>query len=106
MASAEFYVAIFDLEFREGDEVMGNRQSWLIDRAGRDVIHFRLMEVDSNSTGPIDHVALDCDGIDDILKRLTERAVKYALVDDLLPGITQVFLQDPHGVSLELQFKH
>lgn len=105
-ASAAFYVDIFDFEFRQGKEIMGHSQNWLFDQTGRDVIHLRSWEAETTSTGPIDHVALNCDGLDEIIQRLTARGVKFAKVDDLLPQITQVFLHDPNGVPLELQFRH
>lgn len=104
-ASAKFYTEVFDLEFRQGGEIMGNRQSWLFDTNGHDVIHLRQFAADSTSTGPIDHIALDCDGKDEIFARLDARGIKYAEVKDLLPGITQVFLHDPHGIPLELYFR-
>lgn len=103
--SAAFYSEVFDLEFRQGEEIMGNRQSWLFDSTGRDVIHLRQFEADTTSTGPIDHIALDCDDKATILARLDQRGFKYAEVKDLLPGITQVFVKDPHGIPLELYFR-
>lgn len=56
----------------------------------------------TTSTGPTDHIALDCEGKDEIFARLDACRIKYAEVKDLLPGITQVFPSDPHGVPLEL----
>lgn len=102
--SAQFYVDIFDFEFRHGPAVMGQRGNWLYDSTGRPIIHFRVLEADTNSTGPIDHVALACSGKDDILERLRARNIEFAILENLLPGVTQVFLKDPHGVGLELNF--
>lgn len=103
-ASAQFYVDLLDFEFRRGPMVMGQQGNWLYDNNGRPIIHFRVLEPESNSTGPIDHVALSCKGKAQILERLKARDIKFAISEGLLPGITQVFLRDPHGVALELNF--
>jgi catechol 2,3-dioxygenase-like lactoylglutathione lyase family enzyme len=103
-SSARFYVDIFDFEFRKGPLVMGNQANWLFDANGHPIIHFRELPADSTSTGPIDHIALSCHGKTDILARLEARGIKFFVGDGLLPGITQVFLKDPHGVPLELNF--
>ena len=102
--SAQFYVDIFDFEYRKGPVVMGNQSNWLFDANGKPIIHFRQLPSESTSTGPIDHVALACIGKVDILARLEARGVAFSVAEGLLPGITQVFLKDPHGVPLELNF--
>ena len=103
-ASAQFYVDILDLEYRQGPGVMGNQSNWLYDRQDNPIIHLRLREAESKSTGPIDHVALDCVGKADILGRLEARGIAFNIFENGRPGITQVFLTDPHGVALELNF--
>jgi catechol 2,3-dioxygenase-like lactoylglutathione lyase family enzyme len=103
-ASAQFYVDIFGLELRHGPLVMGQQGHWLHDSAGRPIIHFRVLQADSQSTGPIDHVALNCQGKHEMLERLSARGIEFAVAENLVPGVTQVFLRDPHGVALELNF--
>ncbi len=103
-SSARFYVEIFDFVYRKGPVVMGNQSHWLFDAKGSPIIHFRLLPSDSASTGPIDHVALACDGKADILARLEAHDIVYSVADGLLPGVTQVFFKDPHGVPFELNF--
>jgi catechol 2,3-dioxygenase-like lactoylglutathione lyase family enzyme len=103
-ASARFYVDIFDFQFRQGAEIMGQRQNWLYDQNGQPIIHFRLLETDSDKTGPIDHVALSCVGKAAIVERLQARNIEFGIAENLIPGVTQVFLKDPHGVPLELNF--
>ena len=103
-ASAEFYEDVFGFKYAQGPVVAGHQSNWLHDRDGRAIIHLRVLEADSTSTGPIDHVALNCENKAEILGRLTARNVHYDAVKDLIPGVTQVFLKDPHGVPLELYF--
>jgi catechol 2,3-dioxygenase-like lactoylglutathione lyase family enzyme len=102
--SAKFYVDVFDFEYRQGEAVMGQPSNWLFDPAGRAIIHLRVLEADSQSTGPIDHIALACDGMAEILERLGARGVEYSVFENPIQPITQVFLKDPHGVPLELSF--
>ncbi len=104
-ASAQFYVEIFGFDYRHGPLVMGNQGHWLHDTAGRPIIHFRMLEAGSETTGPIDHIALACQGKDEIIARLQARGIKYSIAENLTPGVTQMFLKDPHGVPLELRFE-
>ena len=103
-ASARFYVEVLDFKFREGPAVMGQQPNWLYDKSGRPIIHLRVMAPESNSTGPIDHVALDCDSLPSTIERLKARDIQYT-VANVRPGLTLVFIKDPHGVSLELNFR-
>jgi len=103
-ASVQFYVDLFGFEHRQGDEIMGHRPNWLYDAQGQPIIHFRVMEPDALTTGPIDHVALKCQGVEEMVERLRARDVVFQMAKDIVPGVTQVILKDPHGVSLELNF--
>jgi catechol 2,3-dioxygenase-like lactoylglutathione lyase family enzyme len=103
-ASARFSTEVLDFKFREGAPVMGQQPNWLFDTSGRPIIHLRVMAADSDSTGPIDHVALDCAGLPQVIERLKQRDMKFDLAN-LQPGVTIVFVKDPHGVMLELNFR-
>jgi catechol 2,3-dioxygenase-like lactoylglutathione lyase family enzyme len=101
-ASVKFYVDALGLEYRRGPLVMGNQGHWLYDESGHAIIHFRILAADSKSTGPLDHVALSCRDKSAIVERLQACQVDYSIADNLTPGVTQIFLKDPHGVALEL----
>ena len=83
---------------------MGNQSNWLYDKQGNAIIHFRVMEAGSTSTGPIDHVALNCQNKTLVVERLKAHSVQFSVAENLTPGVTQIFLKDPHGVPLELNF--
>lgn len=102
--SAQFYVDVFAFRFKAGDEIMGNRINWLYDSQDQPIIHLRKMEADSSSTGPIDHIAFTCHDKEQIIARLQTHNIEYAISENLMPGITQIFLKDPHGIALELNF--
>jgi len=101
--SASFYVEVFDFEYRRAPGVVGESH-WLFDRQGRPIIHLRLRAAESSSTGPIDHVALSCEGKAEILSRLDARQIEFKVFENAASGLTQVFLMDPHGIPLELNF--
>lgn len=70
------------------------------------VIH--LVGVDDQpdeGTGTIDHVAFEAGGLDDMIGLLEDREIPFHVRD--VPGrdIRQVFLHDPNGVKIELNFR-
>lgn len=70
------------------------------------VIH--LVGVDDQpdeGTGTIDHVAFEAKGINDMIAMLEGRDIAFYVRD--VPGmeIRQVFLHDPNGVKIELNFR-
>jgi len=56
-------------------------------------------------TGVIDHMAFRCAGLKDTMERLSARSVEFKRrqVDD--QGLFQLFLFDPNGVKIELNFE-
>ena len=61
-------------------------------------------DVSSTGTGTIDHVAFAVTGLDATLARL--RAANLTFRERTVPnlGLHQVFVEDPNGVTLELNF--
>ena len=57
-----------------------------------------------HGSGAIDHIAFECEGYDEIKARL--QAMEVAFVENAFPKINlrQIFLKDPNGVTLELNF--
>jgi catechol 2,3-dioxygenase-like lactoylglutathione lyase family enzyme len=102
--SAKFYVDVFGFQFEQGaGGVTGFQRNWLYDVSGQPIIHLRVLEAGLDS-GPIDHVALNCKGKAEILEQLRARDIDVKVVENLQPGVTQVILKDPHGLTLELNF--
>ena len=56
-------------------------------------------------SGAIDHIAFECDGYDEIRARL--QALELAFAENALPdfNLRQIFVKDPNGVTLELNFR-
>ena len=57
-------------------------------------------------TGPLDHVAFNgpMSGYESFLSRLRANGLSYHPHDSLSIGLRQIFLNDPNGLKLELNF--
>jgi catechol 2,3-dioxygenase-like lactoylglutathione lyase family enzyme len=103
-ASARFYEQVLGFVYRHGPVVMGTQSHWLFDSQENAIIHFRNLAPSATDSGAIDHVALRCTDRAGMRARLDEHAIQYAESDKLTPGLAQIFIRDPHGVTLELNF--
>lgn len=54
--------------------------------------------------GAIDHIAFACQGLDATIALLKQDNVKYELRQVPARPLTQVFIHDPDGIMLELNF--
>lgn len=59
----------------------------------------------ASGTGPVDHIAFNATGYDEMLERLQRLGIEPARnsLDDI--GLRQLFLHDPNGVAIELNFR-
>jgi catechol 2,3-dioxygenase-like lactoylglutathione lyase family enzyme len=102
-ATREFYVGMLGLV--EGDRPPFSFPGHWLYCGDRAVVHLvGLSKARPSATTALDHFAFDCDDFDGITGRL-ERA-KYEYEVRMVPGSgrRQVFLQDPNGVNIELNF--
>lgn len=101
--SRDFYVKILDL--RDGErpafEFPG---AWLY--CGRTpIVHLVAgRETVGTGTGALDHVAFRATGLAATVSRLRERDIGYRLRTIPGLGLRQVFVHDPDGVQVELNF--
>lgn len=127
-ATIAFYTDIVDL--RDG-AFPGTRSmgAWLYDASDRPILHLiaidphdpeaalgrvrdRLgvlggdLNVESmNGTGVIDHIAFECDDYDAMRAKLTARGLPFTSSDVPSINLRQLFVNDPNGVTLELNFR-
>jgi catechol 2,3-dioxygenase-like lactoylglutathione lyase family enzyme len=59
---------------------------------------------DTPATGWLDHVALSCRDLPDTLERLKSMGVEYRSFGSPGERLVQLFVQDPAGLSVELNF--
>jgi len=100
----KFYTEILD--FNEGFRPRFNFPgTWLY--AGESaVIHLVFDDSESsNSFNPVDHIAFKAGGYQETIKRLESANWEYRCSDVPDTNIRQIFLVDPNGVKLELNFK-
>jgi catechol 2,3-dioxygenase-like lactoylglutathione lyase family enzyme len=116
-ATRDWYVNV--LGFREGRHpdfkfpvcwlYIGDTDVIHITEGGKDVSANRMKYLGQHSdalqgTGVIDHVAFRCTGLSEMIERLQALRVPFnkRQVDD--QGLFQLFLFDPNGVKVELNF--
>jgi catechol 2,3-dioxygenase-like lactoylglutathione lyase family enzyme len=110
----EFYVDILGLENGERPP-LGFPGYWLYSggvatvhlmgtRTPREGIVVRGTEKKYEDTGRLDHIAFAASDVEGVRKRLNEKKVTFR--EQIVPrtGDTQIFLYDPDGVGVELNF--
>lgn len=56
-------------------------------------------------TGAIDHIAFRASGLEEYTRRLRERGIPFKERDVPGQALHQVFLEDPDGVAIEINFR-
>lgn len=59
---------------------------------------------DAEGTGVVDHVAFRATGLKEMLSDLTRRGIDYKTRQVSSQGLFQIFLFDPNGVKIELNY--
>lgn len=85
---------------------------WLFDASDRALIHLSTPGTTGGAamaagsgTGALDHIAFDCSGHAAMIERLDRLGVAYRNLDVPGIGLQQVFVSEPNGVRLELNFR-
>ena len=104
-SSAAFFEDVLGLRFREIPLPQGRTGCWLYDSNDNPIIHLRLKEAEGDSTGALDHIALNSTNKTTVIGKLEGRGIYYRLIDNLVSdGLTQLFFTDIHGITWELNF--
>lgn len=101
----EFYTGVVGLEIGERPP-FDSPGVWLY-AGGHAILHVGVAndgEGHGDGTLPLDHIALETEGLADALARIEKAGIEYRMVD--VPGrdMKQIFIRDPDGVALELNF--
>lgn len=113
-ASAAFYKDLLGLDIRPAPPPLKAKWAlWLYDDTGRAVVHLnhaqmpKVVERDVSgpATGPVHHVAFECEGYTQMRSHLEATSTKHHFNDIEAIGLSQVFVEDPNGVLLELNFR-
>ncbi len=111
--TVKFFSEVLGLRAGEAPGMNANEFAWMFTTAGAPIFHVQLDKSDSlasvtknyDGTGPIHHVALDCSGHDATITRLKALGVTYRLNEVAAANLKQVFLFDPNGILLELNYR-
>jgi catechol 2,3-dioxygenase-like lactoylglutathione lyase family enzyme len=104
----DFYVEVLGLSVGERPDFV-REGFWLYSR-GEPIVHLTACadgDARANSkVGPnfFDHIAFSCQGLAGLISRLQQLNVAYEVVKIDSLGQTQVFVRDPAGVGVELNF--
>lgn len=84
------------------------RGFWLY-ASGRPILHLSEQSAGEShpmpGSGTFDHVAFTCDDFAGMRERLDRMSIPYRVADVPLTGTRQIFLQDPAGNGVELNFE-
>jgi len=126
--TVRFYTDVLGL--RDGP-FPGDRRfgAWLYDTTDRPVLHLIAVEPNNREeaysrikarlgdlagtlddfvlqgSGAIDHVAFECENFDGMRDRLQSLGLKFSQSDIPSINLRQLFVNDPNGVTLELNFR-
>lgn len=118
-ATRDWYVQV--LGFREGPHpdfkfpvvwlYLGDTDVVHLTQGGKNVSENRKAYLGQQSeattgSGVVDHIAFRCTGLTEMMERLSRSKVEFRkrMVDD--QGLFQLFLFDPNGVKIELNFSN
>jgi catechol 2,3-dioxygenase-like lactoylglutathione lyase family enzyme len=113
VGTARFYADLFDLEPRDGPPPLTHDNArWMYDAAGRAIVHINSLDcpraydraVNPGPTGALHHVALRCQGYEELRARLVRHGLGHKTNEVTAIGLKQIFVLDPNGVLLELNF--
>jgi catechol 2,3-dioxygenase-like lactoylglutathione lyase family enzyme len=112
--TAKFYADLLGLSVRDGPGGMRpDLVQWVYDDENRPIVHVNKVGAFSPikretapgpTTNAVHHVAFNCSGHDEMKARLEGRGVEFGHNDVPAIGLKQLFVVDPNGVMLELNF--
>lgn len=112
--TAAFYSDLLALDRRDPPHPLTPQQAlWMHDERGHPVLHLNATDcsrrfdrafTSAAPAGAIHHVALACSGYDETIARVEAMGLEYQTGHLASIGLRQVFVFDPNGVLLELNF--
>ena len=115
VGTSRFFAEALALEVRDAPGFTDRTQAcWLYDSGGHAVIHVavptiaypweREPQAAPPGSGRVHHVALRCVGYSSMLNRLRDQHRPYNSSAVPQVGLRQLFVHDPNGILLELNF--
>ena len=102
----DFYVEVLGLSV--GDRPGFRREGFWLYAGAEPFVHLTTEDEDDRRAGvarsAFDHVAFSCEGLREFVGRLERAGVEYEVDEVASLRQVQLFLRDPAGVGLELNF--
>ncbi len=110
-ATCEFYEALLEMKAEPIPVAPpGFDGRWISDAQGNPIVHVQAYNAERHGDlktglgGALDHVALTCAGFDATKARCDELGIEYRVNDRMFGNVRQVFVTDPNGIALELNY--
>lgn len=117
--TVEFYTQVLGMVCRPPPgRADTTRGAWICDDDGRPIVHVGTYAAPypndeitpkgltpATGSGAINHVALECSGYDETVARLKAANLPVAVGTVVALSLRQLFVEDPNGVTLELNFR-
>jgi catechol 2,3-dioxygenase-like lactoylglutathione lyase family enzyme len=102
----DFYVEVLGLAL--GERPGFRREGFWLYAGSEPIVHLTACDDgdarDAHARSTFDHVAFSCEGLPEFIARLESAGVEYELDEVASLGQVQLFLRDPAGVGIELNF--
>lgn len=69
------------------------------------LVHLLIMENEPGTNGYFDHVAFQCEDLTAMIEKLESQQIAYDTFEMKALDQTQLFLRDPAGIKVELNFQ-
>ncbi len=112
-----FYESVMGLKAGAAPGLDPERTAWMFDPDGRALIHLGMAGSilgeerrdgpgadEAPGSGAVHHIAFNCSGYDAMIARLERLCVAHRTNHVTEIGLRQIFIHDPNGVMLELNF--
>lgn len=108
-----FYRDVIGLEQRDPPGLDPKFVQWMHDESGHALVHVSTVGsllgdgagyVEGGKTGAVHHVALLCAGHDAMVRTLERHGLGYRLNHVQVIDLKQIFVEDPNGVLIELNY--
>ena len=111
--TVEFYETVLGMKAEKIPNIpAGFDGRWIHDEAGCPIVHVQQHNRERHGDiadrpeemGALDHVALTCSGFEAMLARCETLGIEHRVNDRKYGDLRQIFVTDPDGVVLELNF--
>jgi len=97
-----FYVDVVGLT--DGRRPPFTSEGFWLYAGAQPIVHLSVKPSLSPGGGSLNHFALRCEGIDEIVARLNAHSIPFSSTTVPATGERQIFIDDPAGVGVELNF--